>query len=203
MKVGYYLAKTVSLVFHPFLIPFFGFVILMVTLPDCRLLNFRVSKILYVVVLLTTLVFPVLFVAVLELFRKIGNKPLLQTDRMLPFFFAAFSVFLGSQLFSRLPAPVFLKVYMLALSVVLIIFFFTTLKWNFSGHAAGMGVLVATVLILIIHQGLALTILFSLALLAAGIVGSALLYLENHKLSEVFIGFGLSFVVMMIVYFLF
>ena len=80
---------------------------------------------------------------------------------------------------------------LMAIYVALIITFF----WKISMHMIGIGGLAGAMMALSFRFGLDLWLLFSVIILASGLLGVARLQLKAHSPSQVYVGFVLGFLI--------
>jgi hypothetical protein len=185
-------AKIVSWIFHPFLVPIWGFLLLMNFIPGSEFYDDKLKYFLYAIVFVSTCVFPLMFVLVLSFNPSYNRKMEHPRDRILPYFFTAISAFFGSQLMARLSIPGIFRVFLLGTCLVLVILFMVTFVWKISAHAAGVGGLIGSMLALTFRLGMDLTWIIILLFLIAGVVGSSRIYLEKHTPAQVYAGFAVS-----------
>jgi membrane-associated phospholipid phosphatase len=200
-KYGKYSAIIVSGLLNPFFMPTLGLYILMNLIPGTVHFSMKLKLILYGIVFLTTCAIPVIFLLVLSLGTKLKQRPIHLSEQVLPYFFTAFSIFLGSQLLARLPVPGILRVFLLGISLVLVVLFFIRLRWKISEHTAGIGILTGTIFALIFRYGLNIQWIAIVLILLSGLLGSLRIYLEKHTLTEVFTGFFVSTIGMYLILF--
>ena len=201
-KTSKFIAQVFSAVFNPFLVSTFGFLVILYHLPGLQYYTPRVKMILVGIVFTTTCVLPLLFILLISFTAKM--KPSLDQakDRLLPYLFSAFSIFMGAQLLGKLPIPGIFRLFMLGIVLLLILLFVITLKWKISGHAAGIGGMLGTFLSLLFKYRMDLRWIIIATILLAGLVGTSRLILKKHTPAQVYAGFSLSLLVMYVtVYF--
>lgn len=191
-KLKKYTALFFSGVFNPLLIPAIAYFIILNSLPGIEYYSFKLKALLLSIVLISTCVLPVLFILIASLSPSVNRDMMHHKDRIMPFIFTAFSIFMGAQLIGRLPIPDVFRIFLLGSSLVLIILFFVTLKWKISGHGAGVGGLVGTLLAVTFKYGIDLKWYIIGAIIIAGAVGSSRIYLHKHTPAQVYAGFGVS-----------
>ena len=193
------LAHTLSVLFHPLLMPTFLFFVVLYVLPQSVVTFPPESRWLIIaIVFFSTFVIPGL--GTYFMFRSgfisslhVENRP----ERNLPFFFTTvcFAItsylFYQEQYFDRL---LFYIMFLITLSV-----FFTYLfsfRWKISAHSVGLG---GTLGILLLFHALLpespLLYIIAAAVLVAGAVMSARLALDAHTPAEVYSGFLIGFLV--------
>lgn len=191
-KLNKYLALFFSGVFNPFIIPSLTAFIILNYLPGFELYSFRVKYILMLIVAASTCIIPLIFLLIVSLSPNINRDMMHHRDRILPYIFSAFSIFMGAQLIRKLPLPHIFSLFLLGSCLVLILLFAITIKWKISGHAAGVGGLVGTMLAITFKYGIDLTWPIIGAILISGAVGSSRILLHKHTPAQVYAGFGAS-----------
>ena len=191
------LALTLSVLFHPLLIPTYLFTLVLYGLPQSVVTFPAESRWLILgIIFFTTFIVPGLgtyflyrngFVSSLH----IENRP----ERNLPFFFTTLCfgvtsyLFYQEQVFDRL---LFYIMLLITLSVFLL--YLISFRWKISAHSVGLGG--ALGILLFLHANLPenflLYVLVS-AILVIGAVMSARLALQAHTPTEVYTGFLLGF----------
>ncbi len=184
-----FIAQGISIIFNPFFMPTLGLWIMMEYIPGTAILSERLKLLIYSIVLLTSCILPILFILISTLNLRNNLNLAKKKDRVLPYFFTAFSIFLGSQLLSRLPAPNLFRVYLLSISLILVFLFLLSLKWKISGHTVGIGLVTGSALALLFRYGINLFWPVVILILLAGIVGTARLFLGQQTLGGVIAGF--------------
>jgi hypothetical protein len=191
-KIARYGAYIFSGIMNPFFMPTVGLYLIMDAIPGSAMISPRLKILLFSIVFVTTCVLPLLFLATLFLFPKLNPVTGHHSNRILPFFFTAFSIFLGAQLLARLPLPGIFRIYILGISLILVFMFFATFRWKLSEHAAGVGILLGAVLALVFRYGINLTGMTISLILLSGFVCTVRLYLKKHSVAEVITGFLVS-----------
>lgn len=195
-KFSKYAAHFFSFVLNPFLVPTFGFLIILYHLPGLQYYSPKIKAILTGIIVISTCILPLLFILLIS-FTSNVKRDLLQTkDRLLPYLFSAFSVFLGAQLLGKLPVPGIFRLYLLGLVLILISLFTITLKWKISGHTAALGGVLGTFLALLFKYRMELLWIIVIVIILAGIVATARLLLNKHTPSQIYAGFFLSLIIM-------
>jgi hypothetical protein len=191
-EAGKFIARVLSVVFNPFFMPTLGLWVMMEFIPGTAILGERLKLVIFTIVITTSCILPLLFILVSTLNLRNSIFLIRKKDRVLPYFFTAFSIFLGSQLLSRLPVPNLFRVYLLSISLILVLLFFVSLKWKISGHTAGIGLVTGTALSLLFRYGIDLFWPVVVLILFAGIVGTARLFLGQQTLGGVIAGFFIA-----------
>lgn len=191
-QVLHYLSQTVSYLFNPLIMPTVGLWIMLYYIPGTAIFGPRLRLILYGIVLITSCLLPLLFFLILKFNFGQGQQYKRNNERILSYFFTAFSIFLGAQLLAKLPLPSLFRIYLTGTSLILILLFFLSLKWKVSNHAAGIGLITGTALALTFRFGIDLSVPIIVSILVAGVVASSRIYLERQSLPGVLSGYLIS-----------
>ncbi len=198
-------SKIVSILFHPLLMPTYALIIIFNSGTHYSFIPGQAQKIIYVLVFLTTFLVPVSIIPFLLQLKVISAFQLNdRKDRLIPLFITAISYYFSFYLLNRLPfhVPQFIKILVLASAILIIINLFINLKWKISSHLIGISGLLALIFLYsIVYYANLLYVLVILALIT-GIVAFARLKLNAHNPKQVYLGFLLGFVGMIIIVYL-
>jgi len=192
-------ARAASIVFHPLLIPTFGFLLLFNSGFYFSILPWNVKKYMLLVVFLSTCVLPAISIFILSLNPKFDLNMEKNTDRVLSLIFSAISYYLGYQLLKRLPIFPIYNVLLIGAVLVQIALLPISMRWKISTHAAAIGGLVGGILGLSFRLQENPVFLLSLLILAAGLVATSRLILGKHTQSQVYAGFSVGFLILTLV----
>ena len=189
------LSNTLSWVFHPFLQPVYLMTVLLTMTTFARYTP-QMKFYLMWVVALYAIIIPVLTLGVL---RSLGRITDFRVDdrreRLLPLLIGTVCYVLCAITFVKIPSPIFLRKFMIAAACCEMLCFVVSLRWKISLHLTGMGAVVALLVVMnIIGVGNMLVPLL-IAILCAGALASARLYLGCHNGAQVLAGFCGGFAV--------
>ena len=195
------ISKFISILFHPVLIPTYGYFLLFNSGFYFSMLTWEAERFVLMVVFFATGVLPVLSVSILALNPKFDLTMENSRDRIFPLLSSAVFYYLGSVLLGRMKAfPVF-KLFLIASVLVIIALFFISFKWKISNHMAAIGGVTGTIFALSFRSG-ANPILTVLAVVfVSGLVGTARLILKKHNLKQIVAGYLLGFLTLYFVIF--
>lgn len=197
-----FVAKTISLIFHPFLMPTLAFLLLFNSGFYFSMFSWEVKRFVLIVVFFTTSLLPVLTIALMALNPKYGVDLENKVTRILPLLFSAIYYFVGYYLLNKLPVYSVFKVFLLASILVIITLLLISFIWKISSHMAGIGGLFGTVLALAFRMGVNPLLIIVGIILITGLVGTSRMLLEKHNLPQVLGGFALGFSVLyLVIYF--
>jgi len=192
-------ARFTSVVFHPLLIPTLGFLLLFNSGFYFSILPWSVKKYMLLIVFLSTCVLPAISIFILSLNPKFDLRMEKNTDRVLAMIFSAISYFLGYQMLRRLPVFPIYSVFMVGAVLVQIALLPISMRWKVSAHAAAIGGLVGGILGLSFRLHENPVFILSLLILSAGLVATSRLILEKHTQSQVYAGFLVGFLILVLV----
>ena len=194
-------AKIISYVFHPLIMPITGLSIIFNT---DSYINYAVPQELKQAVLFligtSTAVLPIL-ISFLMLNRKMIKSLEMETqkERIIPYAFTiAFYVF-ALYMLNQAPIPPVVFNFIIGATLSIIVAFVVNIKWKISAHMIGVGGLVGALFCVSIVLGIYTTPYLVLALLLAGLIGSSRLILKAHTPSQVYVGFAVGVLCQLVV----
>lgn len=196
------LAKIISIVFHPVLVPTLGMLLLLHSGFYFSMLSWEAKRFVLLVVFFTTCILPLLMVSILAINPRFDISMSKSTDRVIPLLASAVFYYLGFILLGKMNIfPVF-KLFMLASVLVLVALLIISFKWKISNHMAALGALAGVFFALSFRKGLNPIYSILIVVLVSGLVGTARLALKKHSIWEVIAGYVLGFSILyVIVYF--
>lgn len=178
---------------HPFLLPLYVMALLL-TMTTFARYPLDVKLYLLWVVVLYALVIPLL---VLALLRSLGRLSDWRVDRReertLPLVAGLCCYLLCAYTLSRIPAADFLRKFMLAAACCEGMCLVVSHYWKISLHLTGMGAVVALLVLMNVAGVGNMMVPLSVAILCAGALASARLYLGSHNGWQVLAGFAGGF----------
>ncbi|WP_266364133.1 phosphatase PAP2 family protein [Tellurirhabdus rosea] len=199
------LARFLSVVFHPLLIPTLLFGLLLIGVPGAvgaDTFSLRVRLNLLVLIALGTFLLPALLITLLHragYVRSLHMEEL--TDRRVPYFLTAvlyttltlLFTFRLEQLATIAPG---IGIILASVTVSVTLVGLISIFWKISAHSVSMSGMIGALLGITIQQGED-RLFFPLLVLVAltGMVGTARLYLNAHTPAQVWAGYGLGLAV--------
>ncbi len=189
------IANILSWVLHPFLQPIYLMAVLL-TMTTFALYSMQVKFYLMWVVALYAIIIPFLMLGVLRSLGRISDfKVDNRHERWLPLLIGTICYVLCAVTFAKIPSAIFLRKFMVAAACCEAMCLVVSLRWKISLHLTGMGAVVAMLVVMnIIGVGNMLVPLM-VAILCAGALASARLYLGCHNGAQVLAGFCGGFAV--------
>jgi len=196
------LAKVISIIFHPVVIPTLGILLLLNSSFYFSMLSWEAKRFILLVVFFTSCILPMLMVSLLALNTKFDINMPNSTDRILPLLGAAVFYYLGFVLLGKVSVFPVLKLYMLASVLVIVALLVISMKWKISNHMAAIGGLGGTFFALSFRYGLNPVYSLLIIIIVSGLVGTARLALSRHNIWQIIAGYLLGFwVLYLVVYF--
>lgn len=191
------LAKTLSYLFHPLLMPTYGF--LLIFFSHNYISTFTPAN-LKLIILAVTFVFT-FFLPTLNtlILLKMGRIQSLEMEtpkeRTVPYISAAMYFFALFYLFHSAEFPSVFCILILGAAVSILLTLLINFKWKISAHAIGVGGIIGATMGISYRLMIDLRLILMLVILLAGFVGFARLKLQAHEPKQVYVGFALGFAV--------
>jgi membrane-associated phospholipid phosphatase len=197
------LAKIVSALFHPVLLPTLGFLLMFTAGFYDSMLTKEARQFILLVVFFSTATLPMLAIAILALNSKFDFLMPESRDRILPLLFASVFFYVGFILLSRIHFISMFKLFMIASVLLIVALLLISFKWNISIHMAAAGAVTATLFALSFRAGVNPVYAVIAVVLVSGLLGTARLALNKNNLLQVAAGYILGFVILYpVIYFL-
>jgi membrane-associated phospholipid phosphatase len=196
------LAKVLSIVFHPVVVPTLGMILLLQSSFYFSMLSWEAKRFILLVVFFTTSILPMLAISLMALSPRFDVNMSKSTDRVVPLLAASIFYYLGFILLGRVTIFPVLKLYMLASVLVIVFLLLISMKWKISNHMAALGGLSGTFFALSFRYGLNPVDSLLILIVVSGLVGTARMVLEKHSIWQIVAGYFLAFwTLYLVVYF--
>lgn len=197
------IAKIISVVFHPVILPFLGFLLLLGSGLYSAMLTSDARNYILLVVFFSTATLPMLSIAMLALNPRFDVLMPNSRDRIIPLLFSSVFYYIGYILLSRIHfLPVF-KLFMIASVLIIVLLLLISFKWNISIHMAAVGSLTATFFALSFRAGVNPVVAIITIVLLSGLIGTARLIMNKNSLPQIAAGYILGFIILYpVIYFL-
>ena len=197
------IAKIVSILFHPVLVPTLGFILLFTSGFYNSMLITDAIRFILLVIFFSTATLPMLSVAIMALNSKFDFLMPNSRDRIIPLLFTSVFYYIGFMLLARIHfLPVF-KLFMIASVLLIVALLLISFKWNISIHMAAIGAITATFFALSFRGGVNPMSAIVIVVIVSGLVGTARLVLNKNNLLQVAAGYILGFIILYpVIYFL-
>ncbi|MFV0592708.1 MAG: hypothetical protein ACK5M7_15080 [Draconibacterium sp.] len=197
------LAKVISILFHPVVIPTLGILLILNSSFYFSMLSWEAKRFILLVVFFTSCILPMLMVSLLALNSRFDINMPKSTDRILPLLGASVFYYLGFVLLGKVTVFPVLKLYMLASVLVIVALLLISFKWKISNHMAALGGLTGAFFALSFRYGLNPVYSLLVIILVSGVVGTARLALDRHNIWQVVAGYGLGVAILYpVIYFM-
>lgn len=196
------LAKIISFLFQPLLIPTYGFIILLNINVFFSLIIPPISRWMIIgMVFATTFVFPAIFLLILYWRGAIKTLNMdSREERVLPFIVTIIFYYLTYYLLKKLQiSPVFYY-FLIGTTLTAVIALLVNFFWKISIHMIGIGGFLGAFLGLSIVLMLDIPFILMLIIFVAGLVGFARLKLHAHTPAQVYAGFIAGTLIMLILF---
>ncbi len=188
-------AKSISIVFHPLLVPTYGFLLLMNSGFYFSLMNIEVKRFILLIVFLSTCMLPVISLFILSFNPRFDIRMEKGSDRVLPLLFTSVYYFVGYYLLGKAPVYPIYRVFLISTIFIIVLLLLISVRWKISAHMAGIGGLTGGILALSFRLGMNTSILLAMLIVAAGLIGSSRLLLSKHNPLQIYAGYFLGFAV--------
>jgi membrane-associated phospholipid phosphatase len=195
------LAKIISGIFNPLLMPTYGVLILFGSDSYFSMLPYEAKKVVFIIIFISTCLLPLAFIPLFLYQNLIHNFEMKSTqERIVPFATIALLYALGYFLLLQMKVPDTIANVILGGAITIAITLLITLRWKISAHMAGVGALTGTLLVFSYTLKSDLTLFLVLTILAAGLVGTSRMILKFHTPAQIYTGFGLGVAVLILTF---
>lgn len=192
------LAKIVTLIFHPLLMPLYALCIIFFAPTLMWYLPEKVKKILFVIILTNNVAFPLAMMPFLKFRNLISSWTMDErSERTLPLLVLSILYSITSILVFRFQIPVLLKSFAFATSILSLALTVLNFWYKISLHAAGAGALTAVVLILSVKMHTSLTWYLITVITFSGLILAGRLRLNMHNPVQVWTGYFTGLLVLL------
>jgi membrane-associated phospholipid phosphatase len=196
------LARAISVIFQPLLIPTYGFIILFsLNTFFSLLINPAAKWMILGVVFLTTFLFPAVMIYFMMRLGMISSLNLRnRQERVLPFLITGIFYYLVYYMLKQLQISPIYNYFMIGTTLVVVVAMIINFFWKISIHMISLGGVLGLFLGLTFVMMIDLTPLLILIIFISGLVGYSRLQLRAHTPAQVYTGFLTGFVVMLSLY---
>lgn len=198
------IARIISYAFHPLLMPVYAFLLLFnMDAYFASVLSFKGKLIILSFIFLSTFVFPSLFTFILYKRNFISSMHLeKKEDRNLPFIFTIIFYYGAYYMLKNNEGiPAIYLILMLVSTLMIIVVFFVNLKYKISIHSLSIGALNGLLIGVAYRFQLDLSYTIVFSILIAGIIAFSRLALGAHRSSEIYTGFLIGFLGLILLFF--
>jgi membrane-associated phospholipid phosphatase len=194
-------AKIISIIFNPLLMPTYGLLILLNSETYFSMLPFHAKKVIFIIVFITTCLLPLAFLPLFmyQNLLKDFEMPTIR-ERIIPFSTMAILYFMGYLILNQMDVPSTIANVLLAGAITILIMLLITLRWKISAHMAGIGALTGVILVFSYYLETNLIIFLLTSIFIAGLLGTSRLILNHHTPTQIYSGFGLGLTVLVLTF---
>ncbi len=192
------LARVVSYVLHPLLMPTYGLILLFSLNSFVSIIMpFKARVAMVVVIFLNTALVPALFFVFLKSKRVISSlKMENRHERIIPFVITAIFYFVTYVMMQKFNLPRIIYYLIFGSACLIILSMTINFWWKISIHMIGVGGMTGAFACIAVYLGINPLILLVALLLASGLTGFSRLRLLAHTPAQVYAGFATGLVFM-------
>jgi hypothetical protein len=184
------LARIISVVFHPVIMPPLGLLLLFNSGTYLDFLSFPQKRAIFMILFTGTTILPLSVVPVMLLQKMITSlKMENHRERVLPLMIT--SIFYGFTWFtlSRLNVPGLISTYSITACLTVLLCAIVSVKWMISLHMTALGAVTGMLLAIGLRFNINLLAFLIFAILLSGIAGWARLSLKAHTPAQIYVGY--------------
>jgi len=187
-------AKIISSIFHPLLMPIIG---LLVIFNTDSYINYAIDKetkiITLVLISIYTLIIPA-FIAVLLRFARLIKSLEMETqkERVVPYLFTIICYIVTLYQLQKAPISPIIYNFMIGATLSVMLAFIINISWKISAHMIGVGGLIGALFCVAILLEVYITPYIVASILVAGLIGSSRLILKAHTPAQIYCGLAVG-----------
>jgi hypothetical protein len=194
------IAKIISVVFHPLLMPTYGFALIFFTQNYIStFIPLNVKLLILGITFIFTFILPTINAIILLKLGRIRSLEMeTSKERIIPYlstfmyYIALFYLFYSAQF-----SPVFI-ILILGAAVSVLFTLLINFKWKISAHAVGIGGIIGAVMGISLRLMIDLELIVIITILSSGLIGYARLKLLSHSPAQVYAGYLTGFLVQLL-----
>jgi len=200
--VNKFLAQIVSIAMHPVAVPS---LLMLVLFNSGTLISFYPLDIklkLFMIISVSTFVLPMVMFIVLFWLKMVGSVQMYhRKERIIPFLFSLFFYASSVYVLVNVKGLEILMLLMVAASIALFITLAVSFFWKISAHMVGMGGATGFLMALCFLLDAKVQLFLLLVVVLSGVVGSSRLVLQEHTPQQVYTGYFVGLISMLVVFF--
>ncbi len=202
MKSELAIARLLSAMLHPLIIPTLGMIILFsLDTYVAYSIATQAKRFILIIVFINTAVAPLLSIILLKRTRMISDMLLdNRNDRLLPLLLAAIFFFLTYFMLRGAAIPSLIYFYLLGAGMLVLICMLISMRWKISIHMTSLGGLTGFLIVTSLLLKVDIVLLVMLAILCSGLLGASRIRLQAHTPAQVYAGFTLGVMGMLLLY---
>ena len=189
------IAKVISILFDPFIIPTWGFILLLLSpFYFSTFLIFQAKLFILAIVFVSTFIVPVFTKGLIKYFSHNEIDFSNRKDRLLLFLITAVSYYIGYTFLKQMIFFSSFKIFLISAAITILLLLLISSKWKISVQTAGIGGLTGIYLALCFRLYLNAILPVCILFLICGMVGTSRLILKRHTPAQIYAGFLLGFI---------
>jgi len=198
------LARILSVIFHPLLMPVYGMSIIFSAPTLFVYLPFEIKKLLFLIVLINNVLLPISLMPFFIRGHIISSWTIdIRQERVIPLIIITILYSVTTYIIFSFPIPAFLKSFILGTAILSFVITIISLWWKISVHSVGAGALIATVILLAFKMYAPLLMFLIPVIIIDGLLLSSRLRLNHHNPAQVWLGFLTGFLGLSVIMILF
>jgi len=193
------IAKAISLIFHPLLIPSLGMVVLFNSGTYLSYLPLDIKKWILLIVFLLTYLVPLTFIPFF-LYQKVIMNIQMESrkERFVPLAVSLVMYIVCFLMIRRISIPHMYHSLILSSMLSILATMLITIKYKVSIHMVGAGGLVGLIGFLAFYLKVDLQFYLGISVVLAGLIGMSRIFLKAHSPTEIYMGFLTGFLVVLV-----
>jgi len=193
MKISENIAKLISVLFHPLLMPTIGILMIFWSGTYLSFIPFEGKRLIFVVIFAGTFVIPISIIPFFLFFKIISNIEIDNpSQRLAPLIIISFLYFCTFYIMQKIPIP-FINLFVLASASCVLLNTVITSWWKISSHLLGAGGLTGLIIAMFFRLNANISLLLIISIIIAGLTGFARLRLNAHTPEQIYSGFLIGF----------
>jgi len=185
-----FMAKFISVIFHPVLMPLYGLIIIFSAPTLFDFLPSVQKKIVLLIFSTNNILLPLSLIPYMKWRKMISSWTIDdRSERIIPMAITSFFYLVTVYVVLKFNIPVFIKAFILSTALFSFVLTVINFWWKISIHSAAAGAMTSLIFVLSIKMHTPLTPFLISAILASGLILSSRLWLNSHNPKEVWIGY--------------
>ncbi len=198
------MARIISVIFHPLIMPPLGLLLLFNSGTYLEFLPFPQKKIIFLIMLTGTTILPLTLIPVMLLQKMISNLRMEdRRERVLPLVITVIFYCFTWFMMARLNVPHLISIYTITACLAVLLCALVSLSWKISLHMTALGALAGMLLAIALRFNINLLLYLSSVILAGGLTGWSRLALKAHTPGQVYSGYAVGSVLAFFIMFIF
>lgn len=188
------IARIISTLFHPILIPTIGLLIIFSTSTYVSYtMTLALKQFILMLTVMTTIIIPLLITLMLLNQGVISSLYMeKQKERSIPYLVSIALYCFMLYILSLASVPKIIEQFIIGAAVSVLLAFLINLKWKISAHMIGIGGLIGALFSMAFLLNTDITVYIVSTIIIAGLIGSSRLFLDAHTPSQIYSGFVLG-----------